>query len=202
MTGKKVRGVAMRPRVFDMNTALDQALKIFWQHGYEGASLSNLTRAMGINRSSMYSTFGNKETLFHMALERYIEGPLAVISKALNEPTARAVVEKVLRVTAEAYTNPQTPLGCLTVQGALACGKESDPIRLELSERRMMIEVALRERLEQAKSSGDLPADSDPATLARYIITIIQGMAVQSTSGTSHEELQQVVEMALRSWPT
>ena len=191
----------MRPRIFDKDTALDQALKIFWQHGYEGASLSDLTRAMGINRSSMYATFGNKETLFRMALERYTEGPLAVIGEALQEPTARAVVERLLRVIAEAYTNPQTPPGCLTVQGAIASGEESDPIRQELIERRREIEGALRARLEQARMSGDLPVDTDPAAFARYIMTIVQGMAVQSAGGISSEELQQVVDIALRSWP-
>src|ERR1700747_3031170 len=86
-----------RPRAFDVQHALDQALKVFWRKGYEGASLPDLTRAMGINRPSLYAAFGNKEGLSRKALERYSDGPAAYVREALEEPTARAVVETLLR---------------------------------------------------------------------------------------------------------
>jgi AcrR family transcriptional regulator len=190
-----------RPRAFDIDTALDRALQVFWRKGYEGTSVSDLTKAMGINRPSLYAAFGNKANLFRKALDRYTEGPAAYTHKALDEPTARAVVERLLRGVVDLLADPCTPQGCLAVQGALACGDAADAIRQELISRRAAGEAALRQRLERAIVDGDLPADADPADLARYVTTVSQGMAVQAAGGASREELRQVVEMALRAWP-
>jgi AcrR family transcriptional regulator len=190
-----------RPRAFDIEKALDRALQVFWRKGYEGTSLSDLTKAMGINRPSLYAAFGNKEELFRKALDRYAEGPAAYTRTALDEPTARAVVERLLCGVVDLLTDPRTPQGCLAVQGALACGDAADAIRQELVARRAAGEAALRQRLERARTGGDLPADADPADLARYVTTVAQGMAVQAASGASREELRRVVEMALRAWP-
>jgi AcrR family transcriptional regulator len=190
-----------RPRAFDIDQALDRALQVFWRKGYEGTSLSDLTKAMGINRPSLYAAFGNKEALFRKALDRYAEGPAAYTRKALDEPTARAVVERLLRGVLDLLTDQCTPQGCLAVQGALACGDAADAIRQELISRRVAGEAALRQRLERAIADGDLPADANPADLARYVTTVSQGMAVQAAGGASREELQRVVEMALRAWP-
>src|SRR6266436_381344 len=125
-----------RPRAFDVDEALDQALKVFWRNGYEGTSLPDLTRAMGINRPSLYAAFGNKEALFRKALDRYNDGPAAYVREALEEPTARAVVEALLRGAVEQLSNPRHPQGCLMVQGALSCGSTANPIRRELATRR------------------------------------------------------------------
>ena len=190
-----------RPRAFDIDTALDRALQVFWRKGYEGTSLSELTKAMGINRPSLYAAFGNKEALFRKALDRYAEGPAAYTRAALDEPTARAVVERLLRGLVDLLTDPCTPQGCLAVQGALACGDAADSIRRELISRRVAGEAALRQRFEGGIADGDLPSDADPADLARYVVTITQGMAVQAAGGASPEELRRVVEMALRAWP-
>jgi AcrR family transcriptional regulator len=190
-----------RPRAFDIDIALDRALQVFWRKGYEGTSLSDLTKAMGINRPSLYAAFGNKANLFRKALDRYTEGPAAYTHKALDEPTARAVVERLLRGVVDLLADPCTPQGCLAVQSALACGDAADAIRQELISRRAAGEAALRQRLERAIADGDLPADADPADLARYVTTVSQGMAVQAAGGASREELRQVVEMALRAWP-
>jgi AcrR family transcriptional regulator len=190
-----------RPRAFDIDTALDHALQVFWRKGYEGTSLSDLTKAMGINRPSLYAAFGNKANLFRKALDRYTEGPAAYTHKALDEPTARAVVERLLRGVVDLLADPRTPQGCLAVQGALACVDAADAIRQELISRRAAGEAALRQRLERAIADGDLPADADPADLARYVTTVSQGMAVQAAGGASREELRRVVEMALRAWP-
>jgi AcrR family transcriptional regulator len=190
-----------RPRAFDMDTALDRALQVFWRKGYEGTSLSDLTMAMGINRPSLYAAFGNKEDLFRKALDRYAEGPAAYTRTALDEPTARAVVEQLLHGVVDLLTDPRTPQGCLAVQGALACGDAAAAIRQELVARRVAGEAALCQRLERARTDGDLPADADPTDLARYVTTVAQGMAVQAAGGVSREALRRVVEMALRAWP-
>jgi len=190
-----------RPRSFDVNKALDRALYVFWRKGYEGTSLSDLTKAMGINRPSLYATFGDKEALFRKVLERYRDGPAAYTGEALNETTARAVVERLLRGAADLTTAPRNPGGCLTVQGALACGEAADSIRQELTAYRAAGEAAIRRRLEHAKSNGDLPADIDSADLARYVATIVYGIAVQAAGGASRGKLQRVIEMALRTLP-
>jgi AcrR family transcriptional regulator len=190
-----------RPRAFDVDEALDRALRVFWRKGYEGTSLRDLTRAMGINRPSLYAAFGNKEALFRRALDRYSEGPARRMSDALGEPSAFAVVERLLRSTADALTNPRNPPGCLAVHGALSCSQAAEPIRKELIERRAASEAAIRERFERARSEGDLPADADPADLARYLATVIQGMAVQAAGGASRDELRRIAETALRAWP-
>ena len=197
----KSSGRMGRPRSFDIDSALDRVLLVFWRKGFEGASLSDLTKAVGVNRPSLYAAFGDKEALFRKALDRYLDGPAAYVQEALKEPSARAVVERLLRGAAESNTAPRNPGGCLMVQGALACGEEADSIRQELTARRAAGEAAIRRRLQRARSEGDLSTDADPADLARYVATILYGMAVQAAGGASRGKLQRVVEMALRTLP-
>lgn len=189
-----------RPREFDKEQVLDKALHVFWERGYEGTSLSDLTEAMGINRPSLYAAFGNKEELFRLALDRYAEkGPGAVHREALAEPTAKAVVERLLKSTADGLTDPANPPGCLAVQGALSCGDAAESIKKELCQRRAQAEQALRERFERAKAEGDLrPGSSGPDSLARYVMAVMQGMAVQAASGASRADLHAVADMAIR----
>jgi AcrR family transcriptional regulator len=188
-----------RPRAFDPNAALDRAMHVFWAKGYEGASLSNLTRAMRINRPSLYAAFGNKEQLFGKVLDRYMAGPVAWFGKALAAPKARNVVEQIFLGTARMAEDPRTPAGCLLVQGALACGNAS--AKKEVAARRAAVEVALCRRLQRAKREGDLPKNADPAELAGYVMTVIRGMAVQAAGGASRDQLHRVAQIALRAWP-
>src|SRR5580700_8520199 len=197
----KSSGRMGRPRSFDIDGALDRALQVFWQKGYEGTSLSDLTKAVGVNRPSLYAAFGDKKALFRKALDRYLTGPAAYTKEALKEPTARAVVERLLQGAADLNAAPRNPGGCLLVQGALVCSKAGDSIRQELAASRAAGEAALRRRFQRAKSEGDLPAGTNPAELARYLAAIIYGMAVQAAGGASRDKLQQVVEMALRTLP-
>jgi AcrR family transcriptional regulator len=191
-----------RPREFDAEAVLDRALEVFWRKGYEGASISELTEAMGINRPSLYAAFGNKEALFRKALDRYAKGPAAYTRKALEEPTARAVAECMLHGAAEALTDPRMPHGCLGVQGALSCGDAAASIREELCSRRSAWEEALQKRLERARREGDLPDDANCAELAQYIATVAQGMAVQAAGGATRKQLRRMADMALQAWPT
>jgi AcrR family transcriptional regulator len=188
-----------RPRAFNPDAALDRAMHVFWAKGYEGASLSNLTRAMRINRPSLYAAFGNKEQLFGKVLDRYVDGPVAYFGKALAAPKARDVVEEIFRGTARMADDPTTPAGCLMVQGALACADAS--VRKKVAARRAAAEVALRRRLQRAKREGDLPKNSDPADLAHYVVTVVRGMAVQSAGGASSDELHRIAQIALLAWP-
>jgi AcrR family transcriptional regulator len=190
-----------RPRQFDEDEALDQAMKLFWRHGYEGTSLSDLTEAMGINRPSLYATFGNKEALFHRALERYIEGPGASVTAALALPTAREAVEALLRMYADAPSVPGRPLGCLVVSGALGCSAEAEPIRKELSQVRAASIASLRKRLERAQREGELPESTRPGDLARYLWTVLHGMAIDAIDGATQAQLREVAKLAMLAWP-
>src|SRR5947208_7351801 len=188
-----------RPRAFDPDTALERAMHVFWAKGYEGASLSDLTRAMRINRPSLYAAFGNKQQLFGKVLDRYVNGPLAYFGKALAAPKARDAVKEIFFGTARMADDPRIPTGCLMVQGALACGDTS--VRKEVAERRAAAEVALRRRLQRAKREGDLPQSANPAELARYVMTVLQGMAVQGADGARSGQLRRAAQVALRAWP-
>src|SRR5271155_6014416 len=132
MKRSKSSGRMGRPRSFDIDSALDRALQVFWRKGYEGASLSDLTKAVGVNRPSLYAAFGDKKALFRKALDRYLTGPAAYTQEALKEPTARAVIERLLQGAADLNAGPRNPGGCLMVQGALASRDAGDSIRQEL----------------------------------------------------------------------
>jgi AcrR family transcriptional regulator len=201
MKQKKTARALGRPRSFEPGAALDAAMKVFWCKGYEGASLSDLTRAMGINRPSLYAAFGDKESLFRQVLDRYDKGPAGYVREALNQPTARAVVERLMEGAAELGTASSNPRGCLFVQSALACGGKAESIRNHLILRRDAGEKAVRQRLQRARAEGDLPRDAKPADLARYVVTVIQGIAVQAASGAARLELRRVIQTALRAWP-
>ena len=190
-----------RPREFDLDQALENALHVFWEKGYEGASMADLTEAMGITKPSLYAAFGNKEELFRKAFDTYLDGPAGYARLALQQPTARAVVENRLYGEVDAVTDPECPAGCLSINGALTCGEAADSIKQELRTRRAAWEEDLRLRLDQAKTEGDLPTTADTAALARYIATMMQGIAVQAVGGTTREDLKKIAEMVLATWP-
>ncbi len=190
-----------RPRAFDAEAALQKAMVVFWEQGYEGASLADLTEAMGISRKSMYAAFGNKEDLFRLALQRYTEGPGAYILEALQAPTAREVATSFLDGSVRANTRPGFPAGCLGVQGALAVGATGQVARDTLAAWRALGLTYLRERFQRAVDDGDLPADADPELIARYLMTLANGLAVQAAGGAARDELVRVAGAALRNWP-
>lgn len=190
-----------RPRSFEYDEALDGAMQVFWRKGFDGASLNDLTAAMGIKPASLYQAFGNKRTLFRRALARYLAGPVAFVHDALNEPTAFAVASRILRQTAEFLTEGRSRRGCMTIQAALAGSVESEPIRKHLIILRVKEQDALRRRFERAKAEGDLPKDSDAGDLAQFVTTLFQGMTIQAINGASREDLLRLCKTALRAWP-
>jgi len=189
-----------RPREFDIDEALERAMQVFWERGYEGVSLTDLTKAMGITKPSLYAAFGDKKELFRRALERYTEGPADYGTRALEEPTARGVAEAVLRGAVRTTTRPGCPAGCLGVQVALASSEAGRPAHEMLVEWRNDAALRLEERFRRAVDEGDLPHDADPRRLARYLMTVTFGIAVQAASGLGRDELQDIADTALESW--
>jgi AcrR family transcriptional regulator len=190
-----------RPREFDLDKALDQALEVFWRNGYEGASIADLTDAMGISPPSLYAAFGNKEKLFRKVLDRYIGQRTEFWNQALAAPTARGMVEHLLRASVDFLTEDCNPAGCLMVRSALSCSEGAHAIQRELAARRNEGEDAIRVRLERGREEGELPAGVNPAGFARYLMTILEGMSVRAAAGANREELQQVASLALCAWP-
>lgn len=188
-----------RPREFDAETALDQAMEVFWRHGYEGATIAQLTEAMGINPPSLYACFGNKEGLLKAALDRYTKLRNVWMDEVVAAPTARDVAERMLVGIAEKQTDPANPPGCLLVQGGIACGTGSENVPFELAARRAQNEDQLRDRFIRAKAEGDLKESADPAALARYVSAVAVGMGVMASSGADREALRQVASVAVQA---
>ncbi|HEX4409674.1 MAG TPA: TetR/AcrR family transcriptional regulator [Xanthobacteraceae bacterium] len=189
-----------RPREFDTQKALDEAMDIFWRHGYEGATIAELTAAMGINPPSLYSAFGSKEGLLKAALDRYAQKRDAVMHDILSEPTAHEVVKRLLLQLADLQTDAKNPPGCLLVAGGLACGAGAENVPFELAARRARTEDQLRDRFLRAKEEDDLPPHSDAAALARYLSAVIAGMGVLASSGASRDELREVALLSLTAF--
>jgi AcrR family transcriptional regulator len=190
-----------RPRSFCKEEALDRAMTVFWRNGYEGASLTHLTEAMGINSPSLYACFGSKEGLFKAVLERYDERRNTFMTQVTAAPTAAAVAETFLYGVAEfvAGTGGKNPPGCLMLQGGISCGDAEIPDML--AKHRAEKEAMLRARFEQARKCGDLAKNSDPAALARYLSVMANGICVQAAAGASAKELREVATIALANWP-
>jgi AcrR family transcriptional regulator len=190
-----------RPRAFDMETALEKALEVFWKKGYDGTSLADLTETMGINKPSLYAAFGNKEQLFLKAIELYESRPCSFFLPALEQPTAYQVAEHMLYGAAMDMADTSHPQGCVVVQGALSCSEAAASVKAALTSRRVEGEQKLCARFERAKQEGDLPATADAQTLARFLGTVLQGMAIQANNGATSEQLRQVAEMTLQAFP-
>ncbi|MFF4257277.1 TetR/AcrR family transcriptional regulator [Streptomyces sp. NPDC001663] len=189
-----------RPRSFDRETALEKAVMAFWEHGYEATSVSDLTRVMGIGAPSLYAAFGDKRALFEEVVTVYGARYGSFGDRALaEESTARAAVERMLREAAAEYTAPGRPHGCLVIHAATNC--TSPEVEESLRERRNANIAAFENRIRAGIASGELPAGTDAAALARHTGAIIQGMSQQARDGASREELEALAEIAMAIWP-
>ncbi|HYQ28766.1 MAG TPA: TetR/AcrR family transcriptional regulator [Polyangiaceae bacterium] len=195
----KVRG---RPRSFDREAALEQAMLLFWEHGYEATSLSQLTSAMGISPPSLYAAFGDKQALFLQAVDRYVtRGGAGTESLMRDAKTAREAVAHFLEASAQRLANPHFPRGCMVVLAAASCSEEAAPVQHKLAACRAAWERSLRQRIEQGIEDGDVPATASPAALASFYMAVVQGMSLHAKDGASRKRLQEIAETALQAWP-
>ncbi|TKR30531.1 TetR/AcrR family transcriptional regulator [Luteimonas gilva] len=190
-----------RPRSFDRDLALRQAMIVFWERGYEGASMEALTAAMGINRPSLYAAFGGKEALFREAVDLYERSEGGVSGRALTDvPTARGAVEAMLRGNVDAYADPRTPSGCMIILAANLASTDNEDVRDFLASRRDAAQAALAARLKRGIADGDLRKDADTAAIAGFYGTVLQGLSFQSRSGASRKALHRIVDSAMAAW--
>jgi len=188
-----------RPREFDTAEALDKAMHLFWEKGYDGTSLAELATVMGITKPSLYAAFTDKQHLFEAALARYAEGPNSFAVRAHKLPTARAVVQALLEGAVNVSTCKTGPRGCMFTQATMA----NDPeVRDAAAENTRRGEGMLEERFLKARNLGELPAKTDCAALARYYTTVALGITVRGASGSSRNELRAVVEESMHAWPS
>jgi AcrR family transcriptional regulator len=190
-----------RPRSFDRNAALKRAMQVFWARGYEGASISDLTAALGISSPSLYAAFGSKEEMFRETVALYADNEGSLTSRALREqPTARAAIEAMLRDNARAFVHPKRPRGCFVVLGAVNYSQENERVGKFLAARRAQTREACRARLNFAVEKGEISASADISGLVAFYISVLYGMALQARDGASYDTLSSVVDCAMAAW--
>jgi AcrR family transcriptional regulator len=187
-----------RPRSFDEDQAIDAAMRVFWEKSFEGTTMTDLTDATGLSRSSIHAAFGSKEGLFLKAVERYRSEQMGHIPKALAEPTLPRAIEALFRGMVNALSRPGNPKGCLSIHGALACGTDGELVTHVMAKWRRSNENVIKERIQQAQREGELGRDVNAADYARYIATIMIGIGIQAVNGAGRAELTRTVDMALQ----
>jgi AcrR family transcriptional regulator len=192
-----------RPRGFDRDAALEQAMRVFWERGYEAATMAELTEAMGIRPPSLYAAFGSKEGLFRETVALYGRTEGTITPDALREaPTAREGVREALRRNTISYTDPGTPPGCMIVHAASNCTPDNEGVRDLLAEDRRAVADQFRDRVDRGVAEGDVPRGTDARALAAFYATALFGISVRARDGASRRELLGVVDAAMAAWGT
>ncbi|MFG2622575.1 TetR/AcrR family transcriptional regulator [Streptomyces sp. NPDC048507] len=193
-----------RPRTFDRAAALAAATLLFWERGYEGTSIGELTEVMGIRSGSLYAAFGDKTSLFREVVSSYGESPYGAFAGVAlaQEPTAYGACARLLREAAVVFPDPSHPAGCLTICAAANVAPQDTEVAEFLRVLRNDNLAALEERLRRAQEEGELPPGASPAALAAYVATVFQGMSQRARDGATAVELTETAELALTAWPT
>jgi AcrR family transcriptional regulator len=187
-----------RPISFDKDAALEAAMLLFWERGFEGTSMADLTQAMGLNPSSIYAAFGDKHSLFGQAVKRYLGSRAQYAVKALEEPTLDRVVRALFDNTVAFLTTPGHPPTCMTLAGAMGCSVDAAPARDLMTEVRKQNEVAIKERLLVARKAGELSKAINVDDYTRYLSLLLAGLSIQAANGSSKAELKRTAQMALQ----
>lgn len=195
----KLRG---RPRTFDREAALRSALALFWQVGYEPATISELCKAMGINPPSLYAAFGNKAQLFMEAVAYYETTYWDAAWLRLKQtPEIHTAVRQFFGDAARILSLPDAPCGCLVTLGATNVSPDSEEVHAALKALRLQGRMAFRARLEQAVKDGQLPEDTAVAALAMTFKTAVEGMSLQASDGAPQAELEAIGPLVVRMLP-
>lgn len=190
-----------RPLSFDREVALGQAMLLFWQHGYEATSLKDLTSALGVPPSSIYSAFGDKKGLFLEAVDHYLSGPVTSETIIAQAATARDAARELMFAAATGFTGTNTPKGCLLASSAISCSDGAAEVKEELAVRRRAIESLLTRRIDEAIRSSEIPNTSDAEALAAHTMAVIQGMSTLARDGANRAKLVRLAKTAMHAWP-
>jgi AcrR family transcriptional regulator len=211
MTPKIIQGSARatkrgrgRPAAFDRAKALREAMKLFWERGYEGTSFDDLIAAMGISASSFCNSFGSKEALYCEATQTYLEWAGQWFFAILHDPSTdtRTAFALLFEATAEEFTRRgDHPLGCMISLAATHGPPGMKNIRDMMAEHRAFSESALAARIRKGIADGDVPEDTDCDMLAAYYSAVARGLAVQARDGATREKLAEIGRLAMRAWP-
>ncbi|MGI4764549.1 MAG: TetR/AcrR family transcriptional regulator [Janthinobacterium lividum] len=174
---------------------------VFWRHGYEATSLTDLTKAMGVTPPSIYAAYGDKKGLFLRAVQRYLTQPVSPAEVIAQAPTAREAARLMVEGSALAFTGEATPPGCLLASSAIACSDDAADVREELASLRRGIEACLRDKIAQDVRAGAMAADTDAETLAAYVTAVIQGLSTLARDGAPREKLIRIAQVAMAAWP-
>lgn len=191
-----------RPRMLDRETGLAVASRLFWKHGYEGTSIADLTKAMGITPPSLYAIFGSKEELYRQVLDYNVEQESSRRVAALRDTkSAYDALAFYLYDAAEGVTQPEKPRGCMISTAALQHAEENEAVAMDLCRRREASIRCMKDRFDQAVQDGDLPASADTEALAHFYSAVVQGMSAQACDGACTALLRRMVDVALQAWP-
>lgn len=197
-TLKKKRG---RPKCFDEQEVLQKAMLLFWEHGYEATSISDLTQALEITAPSLYSAFGDKEGLFYKSIDYYLAHEACPIETIfLEAKTAKIAFELYLYDNVKRLVQPNKPAGCMLVVAAMNCSDATQDVQQNLLDKRIKTKEKLLERLKQGVEQGDLPSNAPLQDMTDFYATVIQGLTIQARDGASTDQLHKVVEHAMKAW--
>lgn len=191
-----------RPRVLDRDVGLEVAARLFWEHGYEGTSIADLTQAMGVTPPSLYATFGSKEDLYRQALDHNIERESKRRSEALHgDMPAYDAITFYLYDVAQGVADPKKPRGCIISTAVLQHSEENETVARAVAARREASIQAMKARFDRAISEGELPTCTDTDSLARFYSAVVQGMSAQACDGACTTTLKRLADIALSAWP-
>ncbi|KIC32329.1 transcriptional regulator [Leisingera sp. ANG-S5] len=188
-----------RQRSFDTDHVIEQAMLLFWERGYEAASMAELSAAMGLNPPSIYAAFGNKQALFERCTAHYVKHVATYAPRALDEEaTAAKALRRLVSEAIEAFCTEQRPKGCLLISAATNCGKGSECAQELLAGYRQASESMIADRIRRGIAAGDMAVSVKPDLLAKFVSVLIQGFAAQARDGATADALHGVANLALR----
>lgn len=190
-----------RPKCFNAQQALEKAMLMFWQYGYEATSISDLTKALGITAPSLYSTFGDKADLFEKCLDFYIEHEACAIDQIfMQAKTSKIAIELYFRENLNRLVQANKPKGCMLVVATMNCSDSNQSIQKQLLLKRNQSKEKIYARLKQGQIQGEIPETVDLKVMTDFYVTLLQGMTIQARDGADQKQLAGVVDMAMKTW--